>query len=100
MGKQITIEDAPGPDHLKIVNATEEVSVRQDKEVEWVSSLPDWRVIFGPYAPVHPKVASPKRPTLKLKGGRAEDYGTCKYVVVALVGDVLEHEDPVLIVRP
>ena len=100
MSRMITIGDVPGPDNLLLRHSTEEVSVSKDQEVEWESSLPDWRVIFGAHAPVHPKVASPKQPSLKLKGGRSEDFGNHKYTIVALVDGVLEHEDPELIVKP
>ena len=98
--KRIEIKDVVGTDQVTVGQDSVKVSVKKDREVQWFSDdLKDWRVIFSPYAPVVPKVASPKQPTLTLKGGRPEDLRHCKYVVVGLTQDnQLKHEDPELVV--
>jgi hypothetical protein len=100
MPKTIKISDIKGSGRLTVVNDPELASVSVDKSVQWASDdLKDWRVIFGPNAPVHPKVASPEADTLTLRGKRPEDLRHCKYVVVGLTREnVLKHEDPELIV--
>ena len=94
----IKIEDLPGTERLTVLRDPEKCSVKKDEEVQWACDLADWRVIFGPNAPLHPKVASPDNDTLTLRGGRDEDFRHVKYVVVALVDGKLKHEDPELIV--
>jgi hypothetical protein len=100
MSKTITISDVAGEDRLTVSNERERCSVSQDKTVRWASDdLQDWRVIFGPNAPIHPKVASPEADTLTLRAKRPEDFRHCKYVVVGLTREnKLKHEDPELIV--
>ena len=81
--------------------------VGEDRKVKWSSSeYEDWRVVFGPQAPVHPKVAWPggnhpdggPSDTLTLTVNRPEDFRHVKYVVVASNANGLSHEDPELIV--
>lgn len=88
-----------GPNELTVVEDPQKVSVKKDVDVEWWSDVyKDWRVIFGPDAPLHPKVASPRIPKLTLKDKRAEDLRHVKYAVVAWSEKGLVHEDPELIV--
>ena len=95
----IKIEDLPGTERLTVVRDPETCSVSEDKQIQWASDdLKDWRVIFGPQAPLHPKVATPDKDTLTLSAKRDEDLRHCKYVVVAWTGEKLKHEDPELIV--
>jgi hypothetical protein len=84
---------------LKAVPDPQLCSVKVDQKVRWSSDLEDWRVVFGPEAPVYPKVADPKNAALKLKGERAEDLRHVKYVIVAWTDDGLKHLDPELIVE-
>jgi hypothetical protein len=94
----ITILENGENGKLKIEPDSKTVSASVDGMVEWTSTLPDWRVIFGPNAPVHPKVASPAHPFVDLKRGRAEDIRHVKYTVVAWTGEKLKDIDPELIV--
>ncbi len=94
-------------------------SVDGDRYVKWEignKETRDWRVIFGPHAPVDTKVAWPGgRPrkvvvngkekfvdsdTLVLYKQRPEDIGHVKYVIVGLTDEGLKHDDPELIVEP
>lgn len=75
--------------------------------VNWTASPPvkDWIVIFGPGAPVEPKMASSlgKNSGVEIidKGHRgANDLRHVKYYVVGLVKGELQYKDPKLIVRP
>lgn len=101
--KMIEIADLKETDRLTVVRDPESCSVSENGEVHWKSDqLKDFVVIFGPNAPVHPKVAKPGSDgvaKMKLKGERPEDFRHCKYVIVGLTqAGVLKAEDPELIV--
>ena len=100
--KKITIGYDAVADAITVDPDPLKCSVNNDRKVQWVSDLEDWRVVFGPNAPVVPKVAARGSASdqVTLKGNRSEDYRRVKYVVVAWTGTSLSHLDPELIVDP
>lgn len=112
----IRINNQPGGD-LSVSDPKARCGVDANGSVFWTSehdsTIKDWRVIFGSYAPVHTKSKIARRGKgvdfLSLVKNRPEDLGHWKYVVVALTeektdgGQIeykLKHLDPELIVDP
>jgi hypothetical protein len=94
----ITLTDAGDMD----ISPDEKVcSLAEYDSVKWTCNKDHWRVLFGPNAPVHPKVAGPGKETVRLTAGkRSGDFADVKYTVVVWTGDKLRDVDPKLIVKP
>lgn len=74
--------------------------VRRNDTVTWSSSdYTQWLVVFGPGAPVSPRVLRPTQPSGTILAKRAADFHRHKYVVVAHKDSTLEFDDPELIVE-
>jgi len=75
--------------------------VHTSDAVKWTCNRDHWLVVFGPNAPVHPKVAGPGRDTVTLTAGRRSgDFSDVKYTVVVWDNGKLRDVDPKLIVKP
>ncbi len=73
--------------------------VRDEDTVRWSSTdYSDWRVIFGPNAPVSPRVLRPAQPTAVVTAHRVDDFHRHKYTVIAWNGSAVSETDPQLIV--
>ena len=75
--------------------------ISKSNTVKWTcDDTDDWLVVFGPNAPVNPKVAGAGRDTLTLTAGRPGDFADVKYTLVIWTGKKLRDVDPKLIVKP
>ena len=75
--------------------------VHESDTVKWTCNVDHWLVLFGPNAPVNPKVAGPGRDTVTLTSGRRSgDFADVKYTVAVWTGEYLKEIDPKLIVKP